>query len=173
MVVAARIVGPTNIAQFDLLRWLSPAVQDEFRRATHVRKLSKGEIIYADGDVKGGMYRVLSGSVRLVSAEAGGHELLYLLFGPGDCFGISSCIDGEPRAHTTEAGSNAELAVLPREAFDRLRRQHREFDHALLQVLSRYMRKLSSSLSQSELDDLPTPSGGALARRDALFRNSV
>lgn len=154
--------GPATLSPFDLFQWLSPATQEAFNRCTHIRRVAKGGIFYADGDAADGMYRVVSGAVRIARTAPDGREFVYALFGPGDCFGINNCIDLEPRAHTAEAGSDCEVAMLGKEAFCRLREQSREFDNALLQLFSRYVRKLSHYVSEADFDELPTRIAGRL-----------
>src|SRR3546814_2682785 len=77
------------------------------------------------------MFRLGSGSVRLSVICEEGRELLYQLFGPGDCFGTSSVVDGELRPHRAEAFEAVQLQVLNRAAIDRLRGEYPEVNDAL------------------------------------------
>jgi len=83
-----------------------------------------------------------------------GRELLYQLFAPGDCFGTSSVVDGEPRPQTAEAFEAVELQVFDRTVIDRLRRDHPEMNDALLKLLSRHMRLLSDYFAGATLDEV-------------------
>jgi CRP/FNR family cyclic AMP-dependent transcriptional regulator len=129
---------------FDIFQWLPAEVRDEFTKAARRRRCLKGELIYIQGEPGEHMYRLLSGAVRLSVARSDGRELLYLLFEPGDCFGVSSLVDGESRPQTAEAGSDLEMLVVDRRAFNRLRTEHREFDDGLL----------SGFFADAHLDDL-------------------
>ena len=59
------------------------------------------------------MSRILSGSVRMSALRHDGREALYLIFEPGDCFGTSSLVDGDPRPQTPSARGEVELQVFP------------------------------------------------------------
>lgn len=111
-------------------------------------------MIYAEGDRGDYIFRVMSGAVRLSVARADGRELLYILFEPGDCFGISSLIDNETLPHTAEAAETSEIQMLSRADFTRLRAEHREFDNALLHLVTRHMRLLSHYFANAHLDDV-------------------
>src|SRR3546814_9062663 len=99
------------------------------------------------------MFRLVSGSVRLSVICEEGRELLYQLFGPGDCFGTSSVVDGELRPHRAEAFEAVQLQVLNRAAIDRLRGEYPEVNDALLKLLSRAMRLLSDYLDSTALEE--------------------
>lgn len=111
----------TGHAPFDLLQWLNDAAHTDFHEVSRRRSYAGGELIYAQGDIGTEMFRIVEGRVRLSVTRADGRELLYLLFEPGDCFGVSTLIDGEPRPQTAEASDKLELQSLGKAAFDALR----------------------------------------------------
>ena len=144
----------TKTSSFDFFQWLSPAAQIAFKAASHRRRYAHGQTIYLEGEEGDEMFRVDSGSVRLSVSWDDGREVLFILVEPGDCFGVSSLADCGPRPQTAEAQGQVELSVLNRPAFDRLRMEWREFDAALLRVLSRQMRLVSGYLVDAHLAQL-------------------
>lgn len=96
----------------------------------------------------------VEGSVRLSVTRADGRELLYLLFEPGDCFGVSSLIDAESRPQTAAASRDLKLQFLNKAAFDELRMRHRAFDDALVRLATRHMRLLSGLFADASLQDM-------------------
>jgi len=144
-----------HYAPFDLLQWLSDAAREMFRREAKNHRLPARTLIYAEGERGRKMYRIVSGTVRLSVARASGREVIYKFFEPGDCFGVSVCIDQEPYPQTAEAASDTDVQVIGMEAFNRLRQVDRSFDHALLRLATRQMRLLSAFTAESHLDDLP------------------
>lgn len=140
-------------APFDLLQWLPDSARADFVKAARRRSYAPGELIYGQGDQGGEMFRVVTGSVRLSVTRADGRELLYLLFEPGDCFGVSTLIDNEPLPQTAEAGRGLEVQTLSKAAFDELRRQHRAFDDALIRLSTRHMRLLSGLFADASLQE--------------------
>jgi CRP-like cAMP-binding protein len=144
-----------KFAPYDIFQWLPPDVREAFQSAARVQRFSTRDLIFAEGDVKREMFRIVSGTVRLSVARANGHEVIYTLFEPGDCFGDSTCIDGAPRSQTAEAASAVVAQVLGQGAFDRLRSDYRAFDNALLNLVTRQVRLLSVFNADSHLNDLP------------------
>lgn len=143
-----------KFSSFDLFRWLSDSARVAFEQASFRRHYAPGQLIYSQSEPGQHMFRVISGCVRLSVMHRDGRELLYLLFGPGDCFGESSVVDGEPRPHTAEAQGDLEVAVLNRDALNRIRARHPIFDDALLRLLARHMRLMSAFFSDASLNDI-------------------
>jgi len=141
-------------APFDMLQWLSRETAQAFTSAARLRHVAARGTIYTQADSGDEMYRLVSGSVRLSVMEEDGRDLLYQLFGPGDCFGTSSVVDGEPRPQTAEAFDSVELQVWDRSTINRLRHEFPELNDALLKLLSRHMRLLSDYFAGATLDEV-------------------
>jgi CRP/FNR family cyclic AMP-dependent transcriptional regulator len=148
-------VSGEKFAPYDIFQWLPSDVRAAFESAARIQRFSARDLIFAEGDLKREMFRIVSGTVRLSVARANGHEVIYTLFEPGDCFGDSTCIDGAPRSQTAEAASAVVAQVLGQAAFDRLRNEYRAFDNALLHLITRQVRLLSVFNADSHLNDLP------------------
>lgn len=130
-------------------------VAHAFSAALRRRSYVAGQLIYSQGDAGTELFRVVEGSVRMFITRSDGREVTLILFHPGDCFGDSSLVDGEPRPQSTEAQTDVTLEVLSRANFDALRGEYREFDLALLKLLARQMRVVSDQFTASNLDELP------------------
>jgi CRP-like cAMP-binding protein len=141
-------------APFDIFQWLPEQARIEFDAAARRRHYVQGEFIYGQGESGDEMFRLVSGAVRLSVTRSDGRELLYLHFQPGDCFGVSTLIDGEGRPQMAEAREDLELQVLGRAEFNRFRARYREFDDALLRLVTRHMRLLSGFFEDSNLEDV-------------------
>lgn len=140
-------------SRFDLYQWLSNDTIAAFERLATVRRCGNGEVVYSQQDEGEQMFRLLSGSMRMSVAKADGRELLYALFGPGDCFGESSCVDGDVRPQTAEAGSDVRIQVISRSAFTNLATEFPDFQHALLCLLARHMRLISGYFAEAFFED--------------------
>ena len=152
--------SPQN-SRFDMVQWMTPQVREAFHASASRRRLLAGQIIYVFGDAASEMYRVVSGSVRLFATRSDGRQVVFLRFQPGDCFGEASLIDNETRPQTAQAVTDVELEVIDAAAFRRLRRAYREYDEALLRLLSQQMRFANSLFIDLSLNDLL----GRIARR--------
>jgi CRP/FNR family cyclic AMP-dependent transcriptional regulator len=93
--------------------WLSrlpDAARTQILARTVLKKFSKGDVIYQLADPPGGMYGLVSGSVRVSIAPHLGGPYLAHYGRPGFWFGEAAVITGEPRRVGVVAHS--ELAVL-------------------------------------------------------------
>lgn len=140
---------------FDIFEWLDEDARAAFEATARLRSYGAGQLIYLQGDSGDEFFRVDSGGVRLSVQRPDGRELLYLLFKPGDCFGTSSVVDGQPRPHTAEALPGCTLQILGKSDLEALRSAHPAISDGLLNLLSKHMRLLSNYFATSSLDDLP------------------
>ena len=145
---------PPQNSRFDMVQWMTPQVREAFHASASRRRLAAGQIIYVFGDTASEMYRIVSGSVRLLATRSDGREVVFLRFQPGDCFGEASLIDNETRPQTAQAVTDVELEVIDAAAFRKLRGTYREYDEALLRLLSQQMRFANSLFIDLSLNDL-------------------
>lgn len=143
-------------SHFDVVQWLPEEAAEAFLGACKTRALPARSTIYVQGEDGNQMFRILSGSVRLAVLNANGRELLYQLFGPGDCFGQASIVDYEPRPHTAEAYSACTLQIFEKDAINDLRERFPSISDALLRVTSRQLRVLSAYFAASQLGEPAT-----------------
>src|SRR5262245_20779624 len=97
--------------------------------------LAKGETVYQAGDDADALYLVVSGAVDVVDGRR-----TVSRYGPGEVFGESVLMPGEPRAVTTRVALDAVLLVLPRESLDRLLELHPSLHHRVSAVLGRRLK---------------------------------
>lgn len=145
---------PVPGVETDLLQWLPPGVREAVAHAAVRRHVGAGGFIFQHGDTGSAMYRVLEGTVRLSLMRVDGHQMIYALLGPGECIAASSLIDNHPLPQTAEALEDVQLQVVGAAAFAKLRKDHREFDDALLHLLARRLRTLSIQIATARLADL-------------------
>lgn len=136
------------------MHWLPSAVRDAVANASVRRQVGAGGFVFQHGDSGRAMYRVLEGTVRLSLMRIDGHQMIYALFGPGECIAASSLIDNHPLPQTAEALDDVHLQVVSATAFAKLRQDYREFDSALLHLFARRIRTLSIQIGTARLADL-------------------
>ena len=73
--------------------------------------------LFHEGDNAGPVMVLLSGRVKAVAVDAGGHEAIVALRGPGDLLGELSAIDGAPRSVTVTTLEPVEALVLAGSVF--------------------------------------------------------
>ncbi|WP_197051747.1 Crp/Fnr family transcriptional regulator [Sphingomonas sp. 35-24ZXX] len=125
---------------------MAPEAASDLVAAMLRRTYAAGQGIYEQDASGSEMYRIVTGHVRLLVRDADGREAVFLQFGPGDFFGVSSLVDGEARPHSAEAVTSVELDVVGHGAFSRLRSIHPSFNDALIRLFARQMRVASEQL---------------------------
>lgn len=143
-----------SAATFDMLKWMSPQATAAFHLRVRRRSYAAGKAIYTQDEPGEEMYRIVSGFVRLLIRRSNGKEAVFLVFGPNDCFGVSSLVDGEPRPQTAEAVTLVVTDVLDQRNFASLKAEHPSFDDSLMRLLAQQMRTVSSYYADTNLNRL-------------------
>lgn len=90
---------------------------DELMAAGRRRRYGANVTLFHEGDDAGPVMVLLSGRVKAVALDAGGHEAIVAVRGPGDLLGELSAIDGAPRSVTVTTLEPVEALVLAGSAF--------------------------------------------------------
>jgi CRP/FNR family transcriptional regulator, cyclic AMP receptor protein len=80
-----------------------------------VRSFRPGEVLFHEDDPGHTLYVVRSGRVKIVLVGPDGRDTILHVYGPGECLGELSLIDGAPRCATAVAMDRLEVLVLYRE----------------------------------------------------------
>jgi CRP/FNR family cyclic AMP-dependent transcriptional regulator len=88
---------------------MSSSLRDELR-------VSKGEVIFRQGEPGHEMFVISAGRVRL-TIGSDGHEKEVAALGPGAFFGELSLLSDEPRSATAEAMEDSTLLAIGRDVF--------------------------------------------------------
>jgi CRP/FNR family transcriptional regulator len=83
------------------------------------------------------------------------------VYGPGECLGELSVLDGRPRSATAVAMNRVEALVVPRDAFLAILQENPRLTHSVLDRLSRRVRSLREQIHDTVKLDLK----GRLARQ--------
>jgi uncharacterized membrane protein YdbT with pleckstrin-like domain len=114
------------MSEQDRVRWA-----DKFRREHYHR----GAVVIRQGDRAMTFYIVDQGELR-ATARAAGQDLPRAYFYPGDYFGETGLLTGQPRNATIDVLSDAEVLVLDKLDFDQLMEEYPDI-RELLRVLGR------------------------------------
>jgi CRP-like cAMP-binding protein len=108
----------------------------------------KKQVLFQQGSTTSSLYIVKSGSVQ-VTAFGRNHEVTYTAtYGPDQCFGEFSLLDGLPRSGEAVVVTNSELLVLTRPAFFRFLERYPMVAIKLLVTVSRRMRFAEAAVEQ-------------------------
>ena len=96
---------------------LEPGELDELMAAGRRRRYGANVTLFHEGDDAGPVMVLMSGRVKAVALDSGGHEAIVAVRGPGDLLGELSALDGAPRSVTVTTLEPVEAVVLAGSAF--------------------------------------------------------
>ena len=109
--------------------------------AASARRVPRGEVIVAFQDRDRDLYFLISGTARVSVHSASGRALTYDLLPPGELFGETSAIDGDPRSASVSAETECVVAHIPHEVFAHLVETSPPFAMAIMRRLTRLTRR--------------------------------
>lgn len=85
-----------------------------------INKYKKKQVIYSEGNKPSRLYYVKAGKVKTFKSNEDGKELTIGLFSPGDFLGYTCLLEQSVYKETAEAIEDTELAIIPKEEFEKL-----------------------------------------------------
>lgn len=135
---------------------------DEVSAIGQVRTFTKGEMLFAEGDVARGFYLLVSGSVKLCKTSPDGKEKVLHFVHPGETF-AEAAFFGDGRypadARTLE---NGDVVFFPREAFMGLLERNPRFSLNLIVSLSLSLRRFARQIEELTFVEVPARLAGYL-----------
>jgi CRP/FNR family transcriptional regulator len=119
------------------------------------QRVSKGEVIFAEGDPGDRMYVILDGKIKLGQTSPDGRESLQAVLGPGEMFGELSLFDPGSRQSTATALTDAHLIGLGNADLRPWLTGRPEVAQALLQALARRLRRTNEAMADLVFSDVP------------------
>lgn len=161
----------TNASNYEALlkagRWFG-SLPEPFQRAlldaAVVRRLGKGELLFARGDAPSGLYAVVDGTIRTSSLGPTGKEILLAMLAPPMWFGEISVLDGQPRTHDATADEEATLIHVGKPELDALLAREPAWWRELGVLVCHKLR-----LAFLVTEDIAMPLSVRIARRLVLF----
>ena len=118
-------------------------------------KISKGNILFAEGDEGDHLYVILEGKLKLGTSSGDGRENLLSILGPGEMFGELSLFDPGPRTATATAVTDARLLSLSNDKVIGWVTQHPNVSLQLLGRLAQRLRRSNEVLADLVFSDVP------------------
>ena len=138
-----------------LFRGLPPATLERMAALATQRGYRRGEIVFSAGDAGDALFGVVSGRIRISTANADGREAFLNIMEPGDSFGEIALLDGGTRTATATATEASELVSIRREPlFDLLEREPKA-TLELLRLCGERLRWASGLLEDAIFLDAP------------------
>jgi CRP-like cAMP-binding protein len=118
-------------------------------------KLSKGKVLFREGQEGDRLYVVVQGKIKLGTTSGDGRENLLGIFGPGQMFGELSLFDPKPRTATATAVTDSRLVSLAYDAVIGLVTSHPQTSLEVLRRLAQRLRESNEIVSDLVFDDVP------------------
>jgi CRP-like cAMP-binding protein len=118
-------------------------------------KLSRGQILFKEGDAGDRLFVVVDGKLKLGTTSNDGRENLLSILGPGDMFGELSLFDPGPRTATATAVVDSKLLALANDQVIGWVKDHPQVSLQLLGRLAQRLRKANDVLSDLVFADVP------------------
>lgn len=109
----------------------------------NTNKYGKKQIIYSEGNYPNRLYYVIKGKVKVFRANDDGKELVTGLLADGDFLGYVAMLEGTVYKDSASTLEETELAIIPREDFDKLVNNNKE-------VAQKFIRLLAKNISEKE-----------------------
>ena len=143
------------IRKAPLFSALDDEAAHELRQSMVALKLSKGQVLFKEGQDGDRLYVVVHGKIKLGTTSTDGRENLLSILGPGEMFGELSLFDPEPRTSTATAVTDARLVSLAHEAVIGLVTTNPQTSLELLRRLAQRLRKSNEILADLVFADVP------------------
>lgn len=103
----------------------------------NIEKFKKRELIYSEGNRPLSLFYIEKGKVKTFKRNDGGKDLVVGLYNTGDFLGYVALLEGGLYKETAEAMDDSEIALIPREEFEKLMNSHRETAAIFIRMLAR------------------------------------
>lgn len=143
------------IRQAPLFSALDDEAASSLRESMASEKLSKGKVLFREGQEGDRLYVVVQGKIKLGTTSGDGRENLLGIFGPGQMFGELSLFDPKPRTATATAVTDSRLVSLAYDAVIGLVTSHPQTSLEVLRRLAQRLRESNEIVSDLVFDDVP------------------
>ena len=136
-------------------------------------KISKGGILFKEGDEGEHVYVIVNGKLKLGTSSGDGRENLLSILGPGEMFGELSLFDPGPRTSTATAVTDAKLLSLSHEKLIPWLKGNPEVSLHLLARLAQRLRRTNEAVGDLVFSDVPGRVAKALMDLGPRFGKST
>lgn len=152
------------VARQPLFTSLTEAECTTLVERSHCRTVTRGEVLFREGDSCRGLYLVVEGMVRTYRANPDGQEQVLGVFGAGESLGEAALFDEGPYLASARVVQSGRALFLPFSEVHVLYQTHPHVAHAVVRELGLRVRALATLVDQLALQDVPTRVAWAILR---------
>ena len=134
---------------------LDDAAAVSLRASMDSVKISKGGILFKEGDSGEHVYVIVEGKLKLGTSSGDGRENLLSILGPGEMFGELSLFDPGPRTSAATAVTDAKLLSLSHEKLIPWLCENPDVSLQLLARLAQRLRRTNEAVGDLVFSDVP------------------
>lgn len=157
------------LASAPLFAALDADSADTLERVLTSRTVSRGHVVFREGDPGDRLFIVLEGKVKITRASSDGRENLIAVLGAGEMFGELSLFDPGPRTASVSAVTDATLASLDHDDLRPLLLERPGVGVELLRALAQRLRRTNDAMADLVFTDVPGRVAKALLDLAAKF----
>ncbi|MEJ2202331.1 MAG: Crp/Fnr family transcriptional regulator [Desulfuromonadaceae bacterium] len=144
-----------SIKQCPLFAGVSDDDLDDLCRITRVREVSRGELLFSEGEPAAGFFIVASGKVKVFKLSTEGKERILHIVHPGATFAEAAIFgDGRYPAYAQPL-EVSRLIFFPKKDFLALLREQSQLAINMIAGLSRFLRQFASQIEELTFKDVP------------------
>lgn len=110
-----------------------------------IKQLSKGEILFREGDPSDAMYVIKKGSIAITKAK-GNSEIILAELRPGEMLGEMAFFDNKPRSAGAKAATDSEVIALPFAALHAQFKTFPEWLRAMVKTVNSHLRNANQTI---------------------------
>ncbi|HEX9037870.1 MAG TPA: Crp/Fnr family transcriptional regulator [Ktedonobacterales bacterium] len=148
----------------DIFRDLSPEQIDMIERATVMRTIPKGQIVYSQEDRAEALFLLKRGEITIYRLTLGGKRLEMATIGPKTFFGEMPLLGESLRHAYAEATDESLLCVMSRADVERLIREQPQVALRMIEVLGRRLAEREARLEELAYRSAPARIAALLLR---------
>lgn len=137
-----------------LFALLTASQAESVAAAVIKRRFKRGEVVVEQGSKTNTLYIMLTGRVRVYTADKRGREVILATLHPGDHIGEMSLIDNEPHSATCRAEVQTDMLALGRAEFARCLPENSSMAYAVMRGLVQRLRQADRKIESLALLDV-------------------
>jgi CRP-like cAMP-binding protein len=144
-------MGTKDLAHFALFEGLDEQTWQWMTGHMHQHTYPAGQLIVLAGEPSRAVYLIARGEVRIQRSSPEGREYVLHTLGPGQCFNLSSALDGGHNLTTALASTDTVAYAIPIDVFRQAVREHPELAMAVLEHLAGRVHRLCDAVEDLAL----------------------
>mgnify|MGYP003351505558 CR=1 FL=1 len=142
------------IRRVPLFSMLTNAQAEAIANSVVKRRYRRGELVVERGKKSNALFILLSGRVRVLTADSKGKEVILSVLEAGSYVGEMSLIDNEPHSATVRAEVQTDMLILARADFARCLPENSSLAYAIMRGLVTRLRNADRQIESLALLDV-------------------